>query len=134
MEYGFAIGGGWGGSSIEVIAVAIIAVLVVGVVVVMIAVGMAVVAAVVAVVIMAAVVVAVVAIEVTVARAVVAVVSVVVVDDAGAVVDGSCCDWVMKIRRGMISEMRRGEGGGYCCWRRGERDGGDCLLTKMAAK
>jgi hypothetical protein len=93
MEYGFAIGGGSGGSSMDVVgavvkskgsegdavevAVGVVVVVVVGVVVVVV-VGVAV------------------------------VVAGPVVDVAvGAVVAGSCCDWVIKIRRGMMSGYSR---------------------------
>jgi hypothetical protein len=105
MEYGFAIGGGSGGSSMDVVgavvkskgsegdavevAVGVVVVVVVSVVVVVV-VGVVVVVAVVVVVVAGPVV------DVA-----------VVVADAGAVVAGSCCDWVIKIRRGMMSGYSR---------------------------
>jgi hypothetical protein len=94
MEYGFAIGGGSGGSSMDVVGAVVkskgsegdavevaVGVVVVGVVVV------------------------VAVVVVVVAGPVVDVA--VVVADAGAVVAGSCCDWVIKIRRGMMSGYSR---------------------------
>ena len=87
MEYGFAIGGGSGGSSMDVVGAVVKSKGSEGDAV-EVAVGVVVVVVVVAV--------------------VVVVVAGPVVDVAvGAVVAGSCCDWVIKIRRGMMSGYSR---------------------------
>ena len=108
MRYGFAIGGGLGGSAIGAVSAVVktkgdaveiaVAADVVDVVVVVVVVGA------IAVVVSRVVV----DIIVVVSRAVVVVVVAVGVDaDAGAAVAGSCCDWVIITDRGMMSKYSR---------------------------
>ena len=117
MRYGFAIGGGSGGSAIgavsavvkskgdaveiaaaaDVVDAVVVDVVVVDVVVVVVVVGAIVV-------VVSRVVVDVI---VVVSRAVVVVVAVGVDADAGAAVAGSCCDWVIITDRGMMSKYSR---------------------------